>query len=177
MKIDWKKKLTSRKFLIMVGFFVASVCVIFGMTENQTAQIMAVVLNGLVVIAYIIGEAKVDAATAGSTERGGWLSKLTSRKFLSAVASFVVSILVVVGMPENEIAQIAAIIMSGGTIFVYILSESSVDAAAGSETGEEDNGGSILDGEGLPDIQDIINAATGAMPIPYVQAVKEESQR
>lgn len=60
--IDWKKKLTSRKFWAAVCSLVAQMVVAFGGTEDQSVKITALIMAGATVIAYIIGEGLVDAA-------------------------------------------------------------------------------------------------------------------
>ena len=58
-----------------------------------------------------------------------WAQKLTSRKFWAAVISFITSILAAIGMPENQVAQVVAIIMAGSSFIAYIIGEGLVDAA------------------------------------------------
>lgn len=60
--IDWKKKLTSRKFWAAVCSLVAQMVVAFGGTEDQSVKITALIMAGATVIAYIIGEGLVDAS-------------------------------------------------------------------------------------------------------------------
>lgn len=62
MKIDWKKKLTSRKFWMAVITFVVSVLVIFGIEDLKIEQTIALVSASGTMIAYIVGEGFVDAA-------------------------------------------------------------------------------------------------------------------
>lgn len=62
MKIDWKQKLTSRKFWAAVIGFVTSVLVAFNVPEMTIQQITAVITACATLIAYIIGESIVDAA-------------------------------------------------------------------------------------------------------------------
>lgn len=57
-----------------------------------------------------------------------WKQKLTSRKFWSAVAGFIVPLLLAFGVSDSNATQIAALIMSGGSIIAYILGEGMVDA-------------------------------------------------
>lgn len=57
-----------------------------------------------------------------------WKSKLSSRKFWSAVAGFIVPLLLAFGMSDSDVTQIAALIMSGGSLIAYILGEGMVDA-------------------------------------------------
>jgi len=63
-KIDWKRKLTSRKLWTAVTSFVALLVVAFGGTQNEATQITAIIMAGAMVITYIIGEGFVDATNA-----------------------------------------------------------------------------------------------------------------
>ena len=58
-----------------------------------------------------------------------WKSKLTSRKFWVAVVGFVTPLLIAFGISENQIAQVASIIMAGGTLISYIIGEGMVDSS------------------------------------------------
>ena len=60
--IDWKKKLTSRKFWVAVCTLVSGLVTAFGGTEDQGVKITALIMAGAAVIAYIIGEGLVDAS-------------------------------------------------------------------------------------------------------------------
>lgn len=67
--MNWNRiveKLTSRKFWAAIGSFVSLVLVSQGMAEAEAAQIVAIIMAGATVIAYIIGEGLVDAHGAGS---------------------------------------------------------------------------------------------------------------
>lgn len=61
-KIDWKRKLTSRKFWAAVIGFVVPLLLAFGVSEAEMSQIAAIIMAGGTLIAYIIGEGLVDAA-------------------------------------------------------------------------------------------------------------------
>lgn len=61
-KIDWVRKLTSRKFWTAVASFVSMMMIACGGTESQAAQVTALIIAGATVLAYIIGEGLVDAA-------------------------------------------------------------------------------------------------------------------
>lgn len=61
MKIDWKRKLTSRKFWLAVVAFVSMLLVALGFSENDVAQISALIMAGATVIGYVIGEGLADA--------------------------------------------------------------------------------------------------------------------
>ena len=60
--IDWKTKLTSRKFWAAVVGFVVPLLVAFGMTDNQAAEVASIIMAGANMIAYIIGEGLVDSS-------------------------------------------------------------------------------------------------------------------
>lgn len=62
MKVNWKQKLTSRKFWAAVITFVTSVLVAFGVPDLTVEQVTAIITAGAGMIAYIIGEGLVDAA-------------------------------------------------------------------------------------------------------------------
>ena len=59
--IDWKRKLTSRKFWMAVVAFVTPLLLAFGMTETAVTQVTAIIMAGADVLAYIIAEGLVDA--------------------------------------------------------------------------------------------------------------------
>ena len=60
--INWKQKLTSRKFWAAVVTFVTTILVAFGVPDITIEQVVAVITAGGAMIAYIIGEGLVDAA-------------------------------------------------------------------------------------------------------------------
>lgn len=61
-KIDWKRKLTSRKLWAAVCGLVTNLIVLFGGTDDTAVKITAMIMAGASVVAYIIGEGLVDAA-------------------------------------------------------------------------------------------------------------------
>ena len=61
MSIDWKRKLTSRKFWMAVVAFITPLMLAFGMAEDNVTQVVAIVMAGADVLAYIIAEGMVDA--------------------------------------------------------------------------------------------------------------------
>lgn len=63
--INWKSKLTSRKFWIAVSEFVTMLIIAFHGTQETASQVAALIMAGAAVIAYIIGEGMADAAGAG----------------------------------------------------------------------------------------------------------------
>lgn len=68
MKIDWKRKLTSRKLWVAVAEFVAGIIVACGGTESVAVKITALIMGGAAIIAYIIGEGLTDAAAVGQNK-------------------------------------------------------------------------------------------------------------
>lgn len=65
-KIDWKRKLTSRKFWAAIASFVSMLIVALGGAETVATQVTALIMAGASVIAYIIGEGLADAGNAGA---------------------------------------------------------------------------------------------------------------
>lgn len=61
MSINWKQKLTSRKFWAAIVGFVTPMLLAFGMAEDNVTQIVAIIMAGADVVAYIIAEGLVDA--------------------------------------------------------------------------------------------------------------------
>ena len=61
-KIDWVRKLTSRKLWAAVASFVSMLIVALGGAEAQATQVTALIMAGASIIAYIIGEGLTDAA-------------------------------------------------------------------------------------------------------------------
>ena len=58
--INWKQKLTSRKFWAAVIGFVTTILVVLNYSEMQVEQVAGVISAAGVLIAYIIGEGFVD---------------------------------------------------------------------------------------------------------------------
>ena len=62
MNINWKQKLTSRKFWAAVIGFVTTTMIAFGVDDLTVEQVAAIISSSATLIAYIIGEGMVDAA-------------------------------------------------------------------------------------------------------------------
>jgi hypothetical protein len=60
MKIDWRRKLTSRKFWLSVASFVSLLVVALGKSESDASQVAAIIMSGATVIGYVIGEGLAD---------------------------------------------------------------------------------------------------------------------
>lgn len=63
--IDWKKKLTSRKFWAAVADFVGMLLIALHVADDTATQVTALIMAGAGVIAYILGEGLADAAASG----------------------------------------------------------------------------------------------------------------
>ena len=61
-KINWKRKLTSRKLWVSICGFTSLLVVAFGGTESEAAQVSAIIMAGATVVGYVIGEGLADAA-------------------------------------------------------------------------------------------------------------------
>lgn len=61
MKIDWKRKLTSRKFWLAIASFVTMFVIYFTGDSEKAEKISALIMAGATVIAYIIGEGLADS--------------------------------------------------------------------------------------------------------------------
>lgn len=66
--INWKQKLTSRKFWAAVAGFISTLLIVFGVPDLEIEQVIAVITAGATLIAYIIGEGMVDKARVESGE-------------------------------------------------------------------------------------------------------------
>lgn len=67
-KIDWIRKLTSRKFWVAIASFVSLLIVALGGTDNEATQVTAIIMAGAAVVAYIVGEGLVDAENKDNQE-------------------------------------------------------------------------------------------------------------
>jgi len=73
------------------------------------------------------------------------IRKLTSRKFWTAVASFVTMLMVYRGAPEQSAESVAALIMAGASVIAYIVGEGLADSQDGTI---------YLDGPGVNEIDE-----------------------
>ena len=68
--VDWKRKLTSRKFWLAVISFITALLIFFNVDKGTVEQIASLIMAGATVIAYIIGEGLADSANAGNLDDG-----------------------------------------------------------------------------------------------------------
>ena len=61
-EIDWKRKLTSRKFWLAVVGLASGLMMAFNVDGETVEKITGVIMSAASVIAYIIGEGLADAA-------------------------------------------------------------------------------------------------------------------
>ena len=64
MKIDWNRKLSSRKFWVAVCALVTDLIIAFGGTAATAERVAGIIMAGATVIAYIFAEGLVDKANA-----------------------------------------------------------------------------------------------------------------
>ena len=64
MNIDWKTKLSSRKFWAGVVSFVSAVLLAFNVDEMTTNQVITIVSGIGALVVYILAESYVDAKAA-----------------------------------------------------------------------------------------------------------------
>ena len=65
-KINWKQKLTSRKFWAAVTGFITAILIAFNVDSLTIEQVVSVISASAVLIAYIISEGMIDAAKIDS---------------------------------------------------------------------------------------------------------------
>ena len=71
MEIDWKRKLTSRKFWVALAGFVAGLVVAYGGSQQAADKVSGTILSGAAVVGYILGEDLTDAANKGKENDDG----------------------------------------------------------------------------------------------------------
>lgn len=67
MKANIVRKLTSRKLWMSIASFVSMMVVACGGSENESAQVAALIMAGATVIGYAIGEGLADSGSASET--------------------------------------------------------------------------------------------------------------
>lgn len=68
-KIDWARKLSSRKLWAMVAGFIAGLIVYFGGDAERAKATEGLILSMASIIVYICAEAAADSAHSGSDDK------------------------------------------------------------------------------------------------------------
>ncbi len=71
MKINWIRKLTSRKFWTAVTVMVAGYIIAFGGSAETAETVTGCITGTAAVIAYIIGEGLADSSHGGEEDDDG----------------------------------------------------------------------------------------------------------
>lgn len=66
-KINWKRKLTSRKFWTAIVGFISAILLGFGLGDSTITHVTSIIMSGATLIAYIIGEGLVDASSSSNS--------------------------------------------------------------------------------------------------------------
>ena len=69
-QIDWKRKLTSRKFWVAVVALASGMMLLFKVDGETVDKVCGVIMEAAAVIAYIIGEGLADAAGVAVQPQG-----------------------------------------------------------------------------------------------------------
>ena len=64
MKIDWLRKLTSRKLWLSVASFVSMLIIYFTGSESDAQQISALIIAGATVLGYLLAEGLADSSNS-----------------------------------------------------------------------------------------------------------------
>ena len=75
-KIDWKRKLSSRKFWTSIVGFVTSIMIAFGADASTQTQVVAIIMAGASLIAYTISEGFVDSKQVGNNSSDTSISNI-----------------------------------------------------------------------------------------------------
>ena len=67
-KINWKRKLPSRKLWAAAAGIITGLAMVFGLDENIISTVAGAVVSAASVVAYIIAEGKVDAESVRLSE-------------------------------------------------------------------------------------------------------------
>lgn len=60
-KIDWKRKLTSRKWWLSLTGFITGLIIAFGGSDETATTVSGCLMSGAAVLAYTIGEGLADS--------------------------------------------------------------------------------------------------------------------
>ncbi len=68
MKINWKRKLTSRKLWVSVAGLVAGLIIAFGGNQDTADKVSGSIMSTAAVVGYIVGEGLTDAVNKGTSD-------------------------------------------------------------------------------------------------------------
>ena len=68
MKIDWKRKLTSRKLWLSTAGFVSGLIIIFGGKKDTADKVSGSIMGGAAIIGYVLGEGLADSGNGGKKD-------------------------------------------------------------------------------------------------------------
>jgi hypothetical protein len=60
-KIDWKRKLSSRKFWALVAGFVSGLVIFFGFSTGTAERVSSLILSGGSIVVYMLAKCIADA--------------------------------------------------------------------------------------------------------------------
>lgn len=66
-KIDWVRKLTSRKFWVALVGFVTALLLAFKVDSGSVEQIASIIMSFATLISYILAEGFIDGNNTGGT--------------------------------------------------------------------------------------------------------------
>lgn len=68
-KIDWAKKLSSRKLWVSLAGFVAGLVIALGGSDENAGMISGCIMSGAAVLAYALGEGLSDSGGFGNSNK------------------------------------------------------------------------------------------------------------
>ena len=68
MKIDWKRKLTSRKLWLSIAGFVSGLIIIFGGKRDTADKVSGAIMSGAAIVGYVLGEGLADSGNGGKKD-------------------------------------------------------------------------------------------------------------
>lgn len=68
MKINWKRKLTSRKLWVSIAGLVAGIVLAISESEETAQNVSGYIMSAASVVAYIVGEGMADSANANTSK-------------------------------------------------------------------------------------------------------------
>lgn len=131
MSNELKKTLTSRKLWVSIVAFVGILVTVLNINGLSSEQVTSVFASFGVLVIYVLGECVVDAAHKSDSQsiQVSIKSKLKSKRFWAALISCIISLLVALGCDNMTIEQTEGLLLALGSMSVYILGETSIDAS------------------------------------------------